>query len=123
MSVTERMTPTEAKRNLATVLSKVEYGHRSIIVQRHGRDIAAVVPIEFYELSRKLLQGLEDEEDWKAMQEALADSENAVPLDWDPNRYGRTVQDSNRSKSRQRNPPRAAATAKNGARSHQRARH
>jgi hypothetical protein len=41
-----------------------------------------------------LLKELEDEEDWKEIQQALADSENAIPLEWDPGRYGDTVQNS-----------------------------
>jgi prevent-host-death family protein len=118
MTVTQRITPTEAKRNLATVLSKVEFGHQSIIVRRHGRDIAALVPMELYELTRKLLRGLEDEEDWKAMQAALADPENAVPLDWDRSRYGNKVSNQNSAQRRQATASRARGATPKAARRH-----
>jgi prevent-host-death family protein len=106
------MTPTEAKRKLAGVLNSVEFGHNPVIVARHGRDIAALVPIRMFEVSQEMLRGLEDEEDWKEIQQALADPENALPLDWDPAKYGAAIQNQDSSKSRQGTGRRARAAAK-----------
>lgn len=123
MADIERITPSEAKRKLASVLNTVEFGHKSILLERRGRDIAALIPIELFALVRELLQDIEDEEDWKEIRRALADPENAVPLDWDSSRYGTVVRDTDTSLRPQKPVARAAAPPAKGARKHRRARH
>jgi prevent-host-death family protein len=118
----ERITPSEAKRKLASVLHTVEYGQKPVVFERHGREIAALIPIELYAIVRDFLQNLEDEEDWKEIQRALTDPENAVPLEWDPTQYGRVVQHPHSSDRPQEPASRTAHPSAKGASKHRRAR-
>ena len=54
------------------------YGGERVVLTRHGRRVAAVVPIEDLEL----LEQLEDAADLDAVREALADPNNATPVAW-----------------------------------------
>jgi prevent-host-death family protein len=118
----ERITPSEAKRKLASVLNTVEYGRKAVVFERHGREIAALIPMELYAMVRELLQELEDEDDWGELQRALADPENAVPLAWDSNRYGKSLQPARPAHGRQEPAAGNAAHAAKAARRHRGAR-
>jgi prevent-host-death family protein len=41
----KRLDATEARKNFSDVLNQVCFGNETIVVTRHGRDIAAIVPI------------------------------------------------------------------------------
>jgi len=61
----------QARDDFSATLDKVRVEHERIVVQRNGRDVAALVSIDDLEL----LERLEDEADIRAAHEALKDSE------------------------------------------------
>jgi prevent-host-death family protein len=66
----------QARDDFSATLDKVRVEHERIVVQRNGRDIAALVSIDDLEL----LERLEDEADIRAAREALKDPER-YPLE------------------------------------------
>ena len=69
-----RMEASEARENFATILNEVAFGGKRILVHRHGKAVAAVVPIEDVEL----LEALEDKMDLKAARKALAEKGSRI---------------------------------------------
>jgi len=69
----------EAREHFATIVNQVAYGGERVRLTRHGKAVAAVVPIEDLDF----LEDLEDEIDLELVREALADPENqtTIPLD------------------------------------------
>lgn len=61
------MTVTEMRDALAEALNRVAYGGERIVLERHGKRLAALVPVEDLEL----LEELEDRADVKAARKAL----------------------------------------------------
>lgn len=57
-----KVTTAEARKHLADIVNNVAYGQDSIVLTRRGKDIAALVSIEDFELLQKLedLQDIED---------------------------------------------------------------
>jgi prevent-host-death family protein len=66
----------EARGEFASIINRVAFGGERVRLTRHGKEVAAVVPIEDVDF----LEDLEDEIDVQLVQEALADPENAVPI-------------------------------------------
>ena len=54
-----RIAASEARENFATILNEVAFGGERVLLHRHGKDVAAVVPIE----DVQLLEALEDKMD------------------------------------------------------------
>ncbi len=75
----DKLTVSAAREGFADVVNRVAYGHERIVIERHGRQVAAVVPAE----DAALLALLEDELDLAEVRAALADPANAKPLDWE----------------------------------------
>lgn len=69
----------DARETFAELVNRAAYGHERVLVSRRGKPIAAIVPIEDVEY----LERIEDEFDLRAIEEALADPENAVPIPWE----------------------------------------
>lgn len=44
----------EARRNLAELLNRVAYGRERVVVTRHGKEIAALVPVEDLDLLERI---------------------------------------------------------------------
>ena len=68
-----------ARATFADLVSRVAYGGERVAVTRRGERVAALVPAE----DMALLELLEYEFDLSQAREALADPENAQPIDWD----------------------------------------
>ena len=66
----------EAREDLATIVNKVAFGGERVRLTRHGKAVAAVVPIEDVEF----LEDLEDEIDLQLAREALAGMETEPPI-------------------------------------------
>jgi prevent-host-death family protein len=66
----------EAREEFATIVNKVAFGGERVRLTRHGKAVAAVVPIE----DAELLEELEDAIDVELALEALADPENQTPI-------------------------------------------
>jgi prevent-host-death family protein len=60
-------------------VNRVSYGGERVVLTRHGRRVAAVVPIEDLEL----LEALEDARDLDDVRAALADPDNRARIAWD----------------------------------------
>jgi prevent-host-death family protein len=57
----------KARSDFADNINRVAYGHERLTITRHGKKVAAIIPIEDLEF----LEELEEKLDRKAMDEAL----------------------------------------------------
>jgi prevent-host-death family protein len=80
------MTVAEAKNRFSDVLRRAEYGGERVIVERHGKPVAAIVSTE--DLRR--LEAADDATDLRDAQAALAEARQAgtVPLETVLRKYG-----------------------------------
>jgi prevent-host-death family protein len=69
----------EAREEFAAIVNKAAFGRERVRLTRHGRAVAAVVPIE----DADLLEELEDAIDVELALEALADPENQTTIPWE----------------------------------------
>ena len=69
----------EARETFSTTVNWVAFGNERVVLTRHGRRVAAVVPIEDLEL----LEALEDARDLDEVRAALADPANRERIAWD----------------------------------------
>ncbi len=65
--MTPKMSASVARERFADIVNRAEYRGERVIVRRHNRDVAAVIPIEDLEL----LQRVEDQMDIKDALKAL----------------------------------------------------
>ena len=66
----------EARERIADILSRVAYQDLRFIIERHGKAVAAVVPLEDLEA----LEELEDAADAAALED-VSEDEETVPLE------------------------------------------
>ena len=80
------MTVAEAKNRFSDVLRRAEYGGERVIVERHGKPVAAIVSTD--DLRR--LEAAEDAADLRDAQGALTEAtqEGTVPLETVLRKYG-----------------------------------
>src|SRR5262245_878799 len=80
------MTVAEAKNRFSDVLRRAEYGGERVIVERHGKPVAAIVSTD--DLRR--LEATEDAADLRDARAALAEARRAgtVPLETILHKYG-----------------------------------
>src|SRR5262245_14343827 len=80
------MTVAEAKNRFSDVLRRAEYGGERVIVERHGKPVAAIVSTD--DLRR--LEATDDAADLRDAQAALAEARHAetVPLEAVLRKYG-----------------------------------
>jgi mRNA interferase RelE/StbE len=76
-----RLDVTAARRKFSEVTSKVEYANESFIIQRHGKDAAAIIPVRQLELLERVKRLMENRSDARAVRAALAESNERMPLD------------------------------------------
>ena len=67
----------QARHDLADIFNKVAHGGQRIVIERHGKDRVAIVPIEDMEA----LEALEDKVDLELALEALKEPGEPVSLD------------------------------------------
>ena len=72
-----RLPASQARERFSEILSEVEYGHERIVLQRHGKDVAAMISAE----DLKRFEELEDRADLLLMDEVLAKGETPIPWD------------------------------------------
>ena len=64
-----KLAASQARDAFADTLNRVAYRGERIVLRRHGKDLAAIVPIE----DLKLIQRTEDEIDQREAKKALSD--------------------------------------------------
>lgn len=69
----------EARGEFSDLVNRAAFGGERVLLTRHGKSVAAIVPVDDLEL----LEALEDRADLDSVREALADPANAVPIAWD----------------------------------------
>lgn len=69
----------QARKDFADNINRVAYGHERITITRHGKNVAAIIPIEDLEF----LEELEKQLDRRAIDEALSEQgdDPYTPLD------------------------------------------
>ena len=72
-----RLAASKARQKFADIVNAVGYKGRRVLLQRHGKAIAAVIPAEDLEL----LEALEDRMDLEAVRAALREGGRPIPLD------------------------------------------
>jgi prevent-host-death family protein len=68
----------EAREEFSTTVNRVAYGGERVVLTRHGKRVAAVVPIEDLEL----LESLEDAVDVEEARRRLAQGSEDDWVDW-----------------------------------------
>ncbi len=66
---------TDARADLSNLITRVITEHDRIVIERHGHEKVALVPLEDMEM----LERLEDEADITAAEAALAESDEFIP--------------------------------------------
>ena len=68
-----------ARDGLSDTLNRVTYGKERIVIKRHGKEIAALVPMEDLEF----LENLEDRIDLEDARAAMAEAETSGTVPWE----------------------------------------
>lgn len=71
-----RLPASKARQKFADILNAVGYKGKRVLLQRHGKSVAAVIPPEDLEL----LEALEDRMDLEAVRAALREGGRPIPL-------------------------------------------
>ena len=69
----------EARESFSTTINRVAFGGERVVLTRHGRRVAAVVPIDDLEL----LETLEDARDLDEVRAVLADPADRERIGWE----------------------------------------
>lgn len=69
----------EARESFSTTVNRVAFGGERVVLTRHGRRVAAVVPIADLDL----LESLEDARDLDEVRRALAEPTNGDRVGWE----------------------------------------
>ena len=72
-----RLPASRARENFSEILNEVAYGNERMVLQRHGKDVAALISAE----DLKRFEELEDRADLIDMAQVLDRSE--MPIPWD----------------------------------------
>lgn len=75
-----RMTVGEARQNLSETINRVRYQHERIVLERHGKGVAVLIPVD----DMALLEQLEDRQDVAEAEKALAEAKakKEKPIAW-----------------------------------------
>lgn len=69
------MSTTEARAEFSDLVNRVAYGGERIVLERRGKNVMALVPVDDLEL----LQKIEDKLDLREVRKRMADGEELVP--------------------------------------------
>ena len=84
----KRLSVVELKNSLGKVLNQAESQGERVIVQRRGKDAAALISIEDLRLLERLTEEAEDRIDVEAANAALAEPGDPIPLEEFCRRHG-----------------------------------
>jgi len=68
-----------ARDSMSDTINRVSYGKERIVIRRHGRDLAALVPID----DLRFLEDLENRMDLEDARAALAEAEKEGTIPWE----------------------------------------
>ncbi|HKS95531.1 MAG TPA: type II toxin-antitoxin system prevent-host-death family antitoxin [Terriglobia bacterium] len=74
-----RIAAAKLRQNFADTVNRVAYGHERMVLQRRGRALAALVPVEDLALLEELEDRLDAEEAEKILARAKARREKPIP--------------------------------------------
>lgn len=69
----------KARESFSETLNRVAFGGERVVLERHGREVAALIPID----DLRLLEELEDRLDVEAARRALAGADREGTIAWD----------------------------------------
>jgi prevent-host-death family protein len=67
--VAPRVSASVAREKFAEIVNRVEYRGERVIVRRHNRDVAAVIPVEDLELLQRVEEQMDIKDALKALKE------------------------------------------------------
>lgn len=73
----------QAREQFSHLLSRAAYGKEHVIVERHGKRVAALVPIEDLMLLEEIMEKLDYRRDVCEARAALAEIEREGTVPWD----------------------------------------
>lgn len=76
------MSITDAREALADTVNRVAYRGERVVLCRHDKQMAALIPIEDLELLERLQEAEEERIDAAAIEEARAEQGDDAPEDW-----------------------------------------
>lgn len=80
MEARQYIDSSSARNGFTDVVNRVSYGRERLVVRRHGRDLAAVIPMEDLELLERFIEEAEDRIDVDEAERILADpTEERIP--------------------------------------------
>ena len=74
-----KVSAAEARSEFSDIINRASFGKERVVLTRHGKELAAVVPIEDLEL----LERLEDRLDLEDARAALKDVKKKGTVSWD----------------------------------------
>jgi len=77
----KRLNISDVRGNLAETINHVSYGRERVVVERRGKDLVAIIPIEDLKLLDMLIEEEEDRIDLKEARKALAESDERIPYE------------------------------------------
>lgn len=85
----DSVTTAEARKQLAELVNRVAYGKERVVLTRHGREVAAVVPLE----DLRLLERLRGRLTRRQVQRALKEVQDRGSVPWEALREALDLQD------------------------------
>lgn len=76
MAAIQRIKPYEAKKALTAVINRVAIGQEPVIFESRGKDLAALISMEQFQLLARLIEQFEDQIAAEEAEKALNDPEN-----------------------------------------------
>lgn len=70
-----RVQASQARERFSEILNEVSYGHERMMLQRHGKDVPAMISAD----DLKRFEELEDRADLLEMENVLSKGETAIP--------------------------------------------
>jgi prevent-host-death family protein len=67
-----KITATEAKNTLGSILDRVQSGDEAVVIERHGRPEAVVIGYEHYEVIQAMLRKDRTEKTWRDLRKRAA---------------------------------------------------
>ncbi len=71
----------EMRNNTADIINRVAYGGERVILERRGKPVAVIIPVEEYEFLERIIAEREDAMDLAAIKASRRERGKSVPLE------------------------------------------